>query len=71
MNENMVRAEYEGLAVSFGEDGWFNATQVAGNFGKRPVDWLAQLEVRNSVLIGQGFDYGPFGQKAHVFATVG
>ena len=41
MNENMVRAEYEGLAVSFGEDGWFNATQVAGNFGKRPVDWLA------------------------------
>jgi hypothetical protein len=38
----LVKAEYQGLAVAFTEDAWFNATAVAERFGKRPVDWLNQ-----------------------------
>ena len=29
MKTNLVRLEYQGIAVSFNEDGWFNATAVA------------------------------------------
>ena len=36
----IVRAEYQGLEVSFTENGWFNATVVAEKYGKRPVDWI-------------------------------
>jgi hypothetical protein len=36
----LVRADYQGMQVSFTEEGWFNATEVAEKFGKRPVDWL-------------------------------
>ncbi len=49
MSKNIVKAEYEGLAVTFGEDGWFNATEVAGNFGKRPADWLALDSTREYI----------------------
>lgn len=35
-------ATYEGTDVVFNEDGWFNATQAAAKFGKRPTDWLKQ-----------------------------
>jgi hypothetical protein len=37
---NLITVEYQSLAVSFTDDGWFNATDVAAKFGKRPVDWL-------------------------------
>lgn len=37
----LVVSNYQGLDVSFSEEGWFNATVVAEKFGKRPVDWLA------------------------------
>lgn len=40
-NLPVVKAEYDGLSVTFTEDGWFNATEVADKFSKRPVDWLA------------------------------
>ncbi|MFM8330883.1 MAG: KilA-N domain-containing protein [Candidatus Methylumidiphilus sp.] len=38
---NIIRLDYQGLAVGFTPDGWFNATAAAERFGKRPVDWLA------------------------------
>jgi hypothetical protein len=41
MKSNLVRLDYQGIAVSFNEDGWFNATHAAAPHGKRPVDWLA------------------------------
>ena len=41
MKASLVALDYQGLAVSFNEDGWFNATAAAAHFGKRPVDWLA------------------------------
>lgn len=36
----LVVSNYQGLDVSFSEDGWFNATAAAERFGKRPNDWL-------------------------------
>ena len=36
----LVRAEYQGTEIQFNEQGWFNATQAAERFGKRPNDWL-------------------------------
>jgi len=36
----IVRAEYQGFAVFFKEDAWFNATVAAEHYGKRPNDWL-------------------------------
>jgi len=41
MKPNLVDLSYQGLTVSFNEDGWFNATAAAAHYGKRPVDWLA------------------------------
>lgn len=36
----MILAKYEQHEILFTEDGWFNATDVARRFGKRPIDWL-------------------------------
>lgn len=36
----IVTRTYEGHAIAYQDDGWFNATQAAAKFGKRPVDWL-------------------------------
>lgn len=36
----IIAADYQGLAVSFGEDGWFNATEAAKHFGKDVYEWL-------------------------------
>ncbi len=37
---SVVLREYEGHAIAYQDDGWFNATQAAAKHGKRPVDWL-------------------------------
>lgn len=31
----------QGFEVDLTQDGWFNATKAAEQFGKRPVDWMA------------------------------
>lgn len=36
----IIVADYQGFAVSFTDDGWFNATAVAARFDKNPHDWL-------------------------------
>lgn len=36
----LVKSEFHGSEISFTGQGWFNATQAAARFGKRPVDWL-------------------------------
>ena len=38
---NLVTRDYQGRAIVLQDDGWFNATQAAIKFNKRPVDWLA------------------------------
>lgn len=40
----LLTADYQGSAVSFRDDGWFNATQAARKYGKRPNDWLMLAE---------------------------
>lgn len=45
----LIRAEYDGVALSFQDDGWFNAKEVAAKFGKRPNDWLALDETREYI----------------------
>ena len=37
MTAALVRLDYQGLTVSFNEDGWFDATAAAAHYGKRPV----------------------------------
>lgn len=36
----VITRDYQGFAVTLKDDGWFNATQAAAKFGKRPNDWL-------------------------------
>ena len=38
---NLIPSNYNGSTISFDEDGWINATEIAARYGKRPVDWLA------------------------------
>lgn len=42
----LVKATYQGVSVSFTEDAWFNATDAAEKFGKRPIDWVRLEETQ-------------------------
>lgn len=46
---NIIKQDFQGHMYSFNADGWFNATEAAQRFGKRPVDWLRQDETRDYV----------------------
>ena len=37
---SLVSKVYQGQTVTYREDGWFNATEAAAKFGKKPHDWL-------------------------------
>lgn len=41
---HLVITQYQGMSVTFRDDGWFNATVVAARFGKEPGEWLKQRE---------------------------
>lgn len=43
----IVRADYQGMEVSFTEDGWFNATEAAERFGKRVDNWMRLQETKD------------------------
>ncbi|HCB12141.1 MAG TPA: DNA-binding protein [Gammaproteobacteria bacterium] len=49
MKAALVALDYQGLTVSFNEDGWFNATAVADRFGKRVDHYLANAETQNYI----------------------
>ncbi|ACO74628.1 Gp73 [Laribacter hongkongensis HLHK9] len=40
----IIKSVFEGSAIQFTEDGWFNATVAASRFGKEPTFWLNQRE---------------------------
>ncbi|MBR8161324.1 KilA-N domain-containing protein [Burkholderia vietnamiensis] len=42
----VIAADYNGLAVSFTGDGWFNATAAAKHYGKRIPHWLENAETQ-------------------------
>ena len=37
---NLLTLDFQGMAVHASRDAWFNATEIAAMFGKRPIDWL-------------------------------
>lgn len=57
MSNNLVIANYNGMSVSFTDEAWFNATEVAKSYGKRPNDWLnldetkAYIDALSQILI--------------------
>ena len=40
----IIKSEFNGSAIQFTDDGWFNATLAANKFGKRVDHWLANQE---------------------------
>lgn len=44
-----VRLDYQGLTVSFSEDGWFNATTTAAHYGKRVDHYLANTDTQEYI----------------------
>lgn len=40
MTTAIIASYNDAISVSFRSDAWFNATQVASNFGKKPDNWL-------------------------------
>lgn len=36
----LVKVNFQNQPIGFTEDGWFNATQAAERFGKKPIEWL-------------------------------
>lgn len=36
----LVTKDYQGHAIAYQDDGWFNATQAAAKWGKAPYEWL-------------------------------
>lgn len=36
----LIQADFDGQAMQFNSDGWFNATAAAEKFGKRVGDWI-------------------------------
>jgi len=45
----LVTKDYQGHAIAYQDDGWFNATQAAAKFGKRPNDWLALQSTKDYI----------------------
>lgn len=37
---HLIPLAYEGHPITIRDDGWFNATEAAKLYGKRPIDWL-------------------------------
>lgn len=44
---SVIPFNYQGQPVRFNTAGWINATDVAGRYDKRPIDWLKQDETKN------------------------
>lgn len=60
----MVTREYESTVLAFTDDGWFNATQAAAKYGKRPNDWLALQSTKEYLAALQR--HNPNMGKSHV-----
>lgn len=45
----LIVASYDGERYSFRDDGWFNATEAARRFGKRPAEWLRLPETERYI----------------------
>lgn len=62
----IITRTYQDHAVSYDADGWFNATEAAKKFDKRPNDWLALPSTKSYIAALEkalGFDAGKSGIK--------
>lgn len=50
MKNEVIKAEFDGSVIQFREDGWFNATEAAAKYGKRPADWFENKETQEYLL---------------------
>ena len=46
---NILKLDYQGLPVHANREAWFNATQIAAMFGRRPIDWLRLPETERYI----------------------
>ena len=49
MTTAIIASYNDAISVSFRSDAWFNATQVASNFGKKPDDWLRTSDTKEYI----------------------
>lgn len=40
MTHRIIKFDFQGQPQSFNADGWFNATEAAKRFGKKPAEWM-------------------------------
>lgn len=45
----LVQRDYQGSAITYQDDGWFNATEAADRFGRRVDHWLANQETKDYI----------------------
>jgi hypothetical protein len=45
----LIQADFNNTNITFNSDAWFNATEVAAMFGKRPVDWLTMESTKQYI----------------------
>ena len=46
---SILKLDYQGLPVHADRKAWFNATEIAAMFGKRPIDWLRLPETERYI----------------------
>lgn len=47
--KDLITLDYEGMPVTFTEDGFFNATEVAAKYGKKPAHWLRTKDAKEYI----------------------
>lgn len=47
--KDIITLDYEGMPVTFTEDGFFNATEVAAKYGKKPAHWLRTKDAKEYI----------------------
>lgn len=47
--KGMVTLDYQNLAITASREAWFNATEIAAIFGKKPIDWLRLPETERYI----------------------
>lgn len=48
---NIIKFDFQGSLYSFNADGWFNATEAAARFGKKPNDWLRLPDTQKYIAV--------------------
>ena len=47
--KNLITLNYQNMIIHTSREAWFNATEIAALFGKRPIDWLRLPETERYI----------------------